>query len=125
MTTTTRWAGLALTGLVTLFLLADGVTSLVLPRSLAEEMTATGWPLWTGPVVGAIAILAALVYAVPRTAVLGAILVTGFLGGAISAHLRLGDLGSPPQLVCLAAGVAAWAGLWFRNTQVRALLPLG
>lgn len=119
-----RYPGLALSALVTLFLIADGVTSLITPPSLAAEMTAGGWPLWTAHVTGTIALVAALLYGLPRTAPLGALLVTGFLGGAIAAHLRLGEIGSPPQLICLVAGIAAWSGLYLRDARVRALLPL-
>lgn len=119
-----RYAGLALSALVTLFLLADSVTSFIIPPSLAAEMATGGWPLWTAHVTGTIALIAALLYALPRTAPLGALLITGFLGGAIAAHLRLGEIGSPPQLICLVAGLAAWIGLWLRDERVRALLSL-
>ena len=65
-----------------------------------------------------------ILYAIPRTAMLGAILLTGFLGGAICTHFRLGEIGSPPQLICLALGILVWAGLYLRDTRVRDLLPL-
>jgi hypothetical protein len=118
-----RIAGWVLTGLVTAVLLIDGLTGLLAPATMAEPMAETGFPLsmlWT---VSGAAILAGLLYAMPRTAVLGAILVTGFCGGAIVTHVRIGDVGSPPQLICLAIGIGAWAGLWLRDARVRALLP--
>jgi hypothetical protein len=118
------WAGVVMTALVTLFLLYDGVQSLLLPAALAQEMHATGWERWSGPVVGGIAIGSAVIYAVPRTAVLGAILITGFLGGAISTHLRVGEIGSSPQLVCLLIGCFTWAGLWCRYPALRLLIPV-
>ena len=68
--------------------------------------------------------LVAILYAVPRTAVLGAILVAGFFGGAICTHFRVGELGSPAELVATAIGIIAWAGLWLRNPRLRELLPL-
>ncbi|MBW6527239.1 DoxX family protein [Sphingomonas sp. RHCKR7] len=110
-----RRAGVALSGLVAAVLLLDGAVTLFAPAVVAPEMTATGWPAAMAPVIGASALLGALLYAVPRSAVIGAILLTGFLGGAIATHLRLGELGSPPQLVCVALGAAAWAGLWLRR----------
>jgi hypothetical protein len=55
--------------------------------------------------------------------VLGAILVTGFLGGAICTHFRLGELASPPQLICILLGLMTWGGLYFRDSRIRALLP--
>jgi hypothetical protein len=58
------------------------------------------------------------------SSVLGAILVTGFFGGAICLHLRIGEIGSPPQLVCLAIGLMAWAGLFLRDANLRAVLPV-
>ena len=66
----------------------------------------------------------AILYAIPRTAVLGAILTTGFLGGAICTHFRLGEIGSPPQLISLLLGVMTWGGLYLRDSRIRTLLPL-
>lgn len=73
-----------------------------------------------GPIIPACAIL----YAIPATSILGAILVTGFLGGAICAHVRIGELGSPPEIVSLLLGVLTWRGLYARDPRIRALLPL-
>jgi len=64
-----------------------------------------------------------LACAIPRTAFLGAVAITGFVGGAIATHLRLGEIGSPPQLICAAIGIVAWAGLWLRRAEVRRLAP--
>ena len=61
---------------------------------------------------------------IPRTSVLGAILVTGFLGGAICAHVRIGELGSPPEIVSLLLGALTWGGLYTRDPRIRNLLPL-
>ncbi|MGB8423641.1 DoxX family protein, partial [Paraburkholderia sp.] len=63
-------------------------------------------------------------YAIPATAVLGAILVTGYLGGAICAHVRIGELGSPPEIISLVLGALTWGGLCARNFRIRAILPL-
>ena len=70
-----------------------------------------------GPIILACAIL----YAIPATAVLGAILVTGFLGGAICAHVRIGELGSPPEIICLLLGAMTWGGLYARDPRIRAI----
>jgi hypothetical protein len=69
-------------------------------------------------------LLCAAAYAYPPMSVLGAILVIGFFSGAICLHLRIGEIGSPPQLVCLAIGLMAWAGLFLRDANVRAVLPV-
>jgi hypothetical protein len=75
-------------------------------------------------VVGPIILACAFLYAIPATAVLGAILVTGFLGGAICAHVRIGELGSPPEIISLLLGAMTWGGLYARDPRIRAILPL-
>ncbi|MEP9402372.1 DoxX family protein [Sphingomonas sp. VNH70] len=110
-----RRIGQLLSGLVVLTLFADGAVQLFQPSLVAAEMASSGWPVELAPVIGGIAILCALLYALPQTAVLGAILIAGFTGGAIATHLRLGEIGSGPQLLCITIGVAAWAGLWLRG----------
>ena len=75
-------------------------------------------------VVGPIILACAILYAIPATAVLGAILVTGFLGGAICAHVRIGELGSPPEIISLLLGAMTWGGLYARDPRIRAILPL-
>jgi hypothetical protein len=69
-------------------------------------------------------LLCAVTYAIPRTAMLGAILITGFFGGAICVHVRIGEIGSLPQIICLLLAAMAWGGLYLRDTRVRALIPL-
>jgi len=118
------WAGRIVSALVVVVLLADGAVNLFAPHLLKQEMAASGFPAELAPVLGALIVLCAAVYAWPRTAVLGAVLITGFLGGAISLHFRLGEIGSPPQLICLAIGVLAWAGLFLRDAGVQAMMPL-
>ena len=118
------WAGRIVSALVVVVLLADGAVNLFAPHLLKQEMAASGFPAELAPVLGALIVLCAAVYAWPRTAVLGAVLITGFLGGAISLHFRLGEIGSPPQLICLTIGIPAWAGLFLRDAGVQAMMPL-
>jgi len=118
------WAGRLFSALVVLALLADGAVALFAPAMLKADMDATGFAADSARPIGIIVIVCAVLYAVPRTATLGAILITGFLGGAICTHFRLGEVGSPPQLVCLALGIMTWGGLYLRSAQVRRLLPL-
>ena len=120
-----RIGGLVLSALVVLVLVADGATGLLNPSALAGPMAETGFPaamLW---VVDTAGLVSATLYAMPRTAFLGAILVTGFCGGAIATHVRVGEMGTPPQLFCLALGLAAWAGLYLRDPRLRALVSAG
>ena len=116
--------GYVLSALTVVILLADAGVVLFIPTQLQAEMSAMGIPMSLGRSLGVIEVLVAILYAVPRTAVLGAILVAGFFGGAICTHFRVGELGSPAELVATAIGIIAWAGLWLRNPRLRELLPL-
>ena len=118
------WAGRLLSAIVVLALLADGAVALFAPAMLKADMDATGFAADSARPIGIIVLVCAILYALPRTTILGAILITGFLGGAICTHFRIGEIGSPPQLMCLALGVMTWGGLYLRNAQVRKLLPL-
>lgn len=119
------WAGRILGALVVLVLLADAAVNLFAPEKLAEPMAATAFPPALAPQLGILILVCTILYAIPQTSVLGAILTTGFLGGAISLHFRIGEIGSPSQIVCLLIGVAAWVALYLRMPALRALLPLG
>jgi len=118
------WTGRVLSALVVVILLADAAVNLFAPHLLKAEMAAVGFPADLAPLLAMLMLLCAAAYAYPPTSVLGAILVTGFFGGAICLHLRIGEIGSPPQLVCLAIGLMAWAGLVLRDANVRAVLPV-
>ena len=118
------WTGRILSALVVVILLADAAVNLFAPHLLKAEMAAVGFPADLAPLLAMLMLLCAAAYAYPPTSVLGAILVTGFFGGAICLHLRIGEIGSPPQLVCLAIGLMAWAGLFLRDANVRAVLPV-
>ncbi len=118
------WMGRSASALVVAALLVDGAMQLFAPAKIASMMRETGFAMDLTPTLGGIMVVCAALYAIPATTVLGAILVTGFLGGAICAHVRLGELGSPPQIVSLLLGVMAWGGLYLRHPRVRAILPL-
>lgn len=79
-----------------------------------------GYPIGTLTVLGLVELSCALLYAIPQTAALGAVLVTGYLGGAIATHVRVGEA----FVIPLALGLMAWAGLYLREPRLRALLPL-
>jgi hypothetical protein len=111
-------AGWLLSFVVSLALLADAGVNIFSPQTMAPEMAASGFPPELGSALGLIIIV------IPATAVLGAILMTGFLGGAISIHFRLGEIFSPPQLICLILGVLAWGGLYLRDARIRNIIPI-
>jgi hypothetical protein len=117
------WVGRTFSLLVVLVLGADAVAQFMAPASIRAEMMATGVPVDLAPVIACILSFCTLLYAIPRTAVLGAILVTGFLGGAICTHLRVGELGSAPQFISVLLGILAWGGLYLRNSQLQRLIP--
>jgi len=118
------WAGRTMSALVVIALLADGIIQLFAPAQIASMLQETGFAMNLTRVVGPIILACAILYAIPATAFLGAILVTGFLGGAICAHVRIGELGSPPEIISLLLGAMAWGGLYARDSRIRAILPL-
>jgi hypothetical protein len=118
------WAGRTMSALVVIALAADGAIQLFAPAQIANMLRETGFAIDLTRVVGPIILACAVLYAIPATAVLGAILVTGFLGGAICAHVRIGELGSPPEIISLLLGAMTWGGLYLRDPRIRAILPL-
>ena len=118
------WAGRIMSAFVVVALVADGTIQLFAPAQIANVLQETGFAMDLTRVVGPIILASAILYAIPATAVLGAILVTGFLGGAICAHVRIGEMGSPPELISVALGAMTWGGLYLRDPRIRALLPL-
>jgi len=123
-TLATFWAGRILRTVVVLVLTLDAAVCLFAPQLLSKNMDATGFPIELAPVIGSLLAISIFLYLLPRTSVVGAILITGFLGGAISTHLRMGDLASAPQIISALLGVGVWGALYFRNGVLRNLLPL-
>ena len=121
-----RSAGYAMSGLIIAFMLFDGGAKLVpldvVIKSTAELGYAPSVGLARG--LGVLGPVCTALYAVPRTAVLGAILLTGYMGGAVASHLRLGDPLFSHILFGVYLGVLAWGGLYLRDAGVRALLPI-
>jgi hypothetical protein len=119
-------AGWALSGLAILFFLMDGGMKLANLPIVAESTAQLGWPADPGTIYTLAALLlgSTLLYAVPRTSMLGAILLTGYLGGAVATHLRVGSPLFSHVLFGVYLGCFVWGGLWLRHPRVRALLPL-
>ena len=118
------WAGRIMSAIVVIALVADGTIQLFVPAQVARMFQETGFAMEVTRVVGPIILACAILYAIPATSVLGAILVTGFLGGAICAHVRIGELGSPPEIISLLLGAMTWGGLYARDPHIRTILPL-
>jgi hypothetical protein len=119
------WAGRILSGLVTLFMLFDASMKLLAIAPVTEAMEQIGWSpsadLARG--LGLLLLACTLLYALPRTSILGAILLTGYLGGAISQHLRIGSPIFTHILFGLYLGLMLWGGLYFRDERLRRLIP--
>ena len=118
------WTGRIMSGLVIAFMLLDGAMKLVPLDVVVTTSEQMGIPGSLARTLGVIGLLCTLLYAVPRTSVLGAILLTGYLGGAIASHLRLGDPIFTHTLFGLHLGLLAWGGLYLRDARLRALIPL-
>jgi hypothetical protein len=119
-----RGAGAVMTGIVTLFLLVDSVGKLIPIPSAVEFTVRLGYPESTVRLIGMILLVCLILYAVPRTSVLGAALLTGYLGGAVAAQLRLGSPLLSTTLFPIYIGVLVWGGLILREDRLRALFPL-
>ncbi len=121
----TLWAGRIISALPTLFLLADAIGKLwrPLPASVVEGTTKVGWSVSAIPAIGATLLVSVILYAIPRTSVLGAILLTGYLGGAVATNARVGNPLFSYTLTPVYIGVFVWGGLFFRDPRVRALIP--
>lgn len=118
------WAGRIMSAFVVTALVADGTIQLFVPAQIARMLQETGFAMDLTRIMGPILLACAIFYAIPATTVLGAILVTGYLGGAICAHVRIGELGSPPEIISLVLGAMTWGGLYLRDPRIRAILPL-
>lgn len=120
-----RIAGYAMSGLVIAFMLLDGGMKLV-PLDVVIKSTADlGYPpspaLARG--LGVVVLLCTALYAFPRTSMLGAILLTGYMGGAVASHLRVGNPLFSHMLFGVYLALLAWGGLYLRDARIRALLP--
>ena len=121
---TALWIGRIMSGLVVAFMLLDGAMKLVPLDVVVTTSEQMGIPGSLARTLGIIGLICTVLYAVPRTSVLGAILLTGYLGGAIASHLRLGDPIFTHTLFGLYLGLLAWGGLYLRDARLRALIPL-
>jgi len=117
------WTGRIISALMVLFLLFDGVTKLMKVPQVLEAQARLGYPANDALGIGITVLACTLVYVIPRTSVLGAILLTGYLGGAVASQVRIG---APIFDTCfpIIFGVLIWAGLYLRNQQLPALIPL-
>jgi hypothetical protein len=117
--------GWGLSGLAIIFLAADAAGKLLAPDLMIANSPPLGIPADPGfyRLLGAMLAICTALYAIPRTTVLGAVLLTGYLGGAVATQLRVGSPLLSFTLFGVYLGLAVWGGLWLREPRVRALLP--
>ncbi len=117
------WAGRIMSALPALFLLMDGVMKLFKPEVVVKATVQLGYPESIIFPLGIVLLTCTVLYLIPRTSVLGAILLTGYLGGAVATHVRVGE--SLFSIVFpIIFGVLIWGGLYLRDERLRALIPL-
>jgi hypothetical protein len=116
----TLWAGYIVSALPVLLLLASAASKLMKPPQVVQGFAHYGFPESIIVKLGIVEILCTLLYLVPRTSVLGAILLTGYLGGAIATTARLGE----SFVIAVVAGILVWGGLYLRDPRLRELIPL-
>ena len=113
------WTGRAISVLVTALLTMSGVMKFVQPKELIEGFGKFGYDLRLAAPIGIVELICTLLYLIPQTSILGAILLTGYLGGATATHVRIGDPWFGPVLI----GVMVWLGLVLRDEKLRKVLP--
>ena len=118
-----HWIGWILTGIIVAFMLFDGAIQLIAFGFVTQGMTEFGLPSSYARPLGVVTLACTLLYAWPRTSVLGAVLLTGFLGGTIATHMPRPEPFLPHVAIALVMAAMAWGGLWLRDPQLRALLP--
>jgi len=114
------WVAYIMSALPVLMLLFSGIMKLMKPASVAEGFAHLGYDANVAVGLGLVELLSTVFYIIPRTSVLGAILLTGYLGGATATHLRIGE----PFYMAVLLGVMLWGGLYLRDERLRLLLPL-
>ena len=114
------WAGRIISAVPALMLLLSGIMKVIKAAPVVQGFGHFGYPESVIVAIGILEIGSTVVYLIPRTAVLGAVLMTGYLGGATATNVRVGDAWIFPVVL----GVLVWAGLFLRDERVRALLPL-
>jgi len=118
-----QWTGRVLTGLTVVFMLFDAYGKFTKPSYVADAFVRLGLPLSMSTTIGTLLLISTVLYAIPRTAVLGAVLLTGFLGGAISVQMRAGTT-TFEQVFPVIFGILMWGGIYLRECGLRRVFPV-
>jgi hypothetical protein len=122
VSTKRRWGSFVASGVPTLFLVFDAAMKLVKVPPVVEAMDRLGYPDATARPIGLVLLACVVLYVVPRTAVLGAVLLTGYLGGAIATHVRVADPFFTHTIFPVYVAALVWLGLYLRDARVRAMI---
>lgn len=114
------WTGRVISAIPVLLMVFSAVMKLIKAAPVVQGMPRFGYPESLIVIIGVLELLSCIIYLIPSTAVLGAILMTGYLGGATATNVRVGD---PSYIMTVLLGVFVWGGLFFRDARVRALIP--
>lgn len=114
------WGGRILSILPCILLLMSGAMKFIRPPGFDEGLAHMGWTADKMTYLGMVEIACVVIYLIPRTAVIGAMLLTAYMGGAIATHARVGDL----FLLQILIGMAFWGGLWLRDPRLKQLIPI-
>ena len=118
------WTGRVLSALAVIFLAFDSISKLLKVQPVVDATAQLGYPQSSIIPIGLLLLACTLVYMIPRTAVVGAVLLTGYLGGAVATHVRVGNPLFGYVLAPIYVAVLMWGGLYLRDDRVRALIPL-
>ncbi len=118
-----EWAGRIITGFVTAFMIFDGVIHIMKPAPVVQGFAQLGFPIRLAVPLGIVSLTCVLLYALPRTSILGAILLTGYLGGAVAIQLPTGNSLFGEILFPVYIGIFLWGGIYLRDERLRALIP--
>ena len=121
---TTLWTGRILSAFAVLFLLMDGLGKVFREPAVVEATAQLGYSPNLVVSLGVLVLVCTVLYVVPQTSVLGAVLLTGFLGGAVASNLRVGSPLFSHVLFPVYIGLLVWGGLYLRDARLRALVPL-
>jgi len=118
------WVGHIMSAFAALFLLFDGVIHMLKIAPVVDAFAQLGYPLSLALGLGVLELICVVAYLIPRTSILGAILLTGYLGGAIAAQVRIGSPLFSTTLFPVYVALLIWGGLYLRDDRLRALIPL-
>lgn len=118
------WTARVMSWLVILFMLFDAIMKFIQPEMVVETTLGLGYEQHHIATLGVLALICTILYAIPRTSILGAVLLTGYYGGVVATHLRIDNPLFTHMLFPVYLAILAWGGIWLVNAKLRELIPL-